>query len=205
VTNAHANLNADVYNISDDASYPDQSTRVTPTVGVTLRYPLAGRSKGAAHLVEPVIALAWSDAYGDIPPNEDSVLPELDQASLFAADRLPGEDVSETGLRTALGVNWTRKGDAGVNSTLTFGRVFRENQPAISGRSRTQTLAAIQMYRNGHWIRTCASMTHGLQALTRNTTRSKTAPRKRALDCNGKTNVWWSTFRSRAALPLQIR
>ena len=130
VTNAHANLNADVYNISDDASYPDQSTRVTPTVGVTLRYPLAGRSKGAAHLVEPVIALAWSDAYGDIPPNEDSVLPELDQASLFAADRLPGEDVSETGLRTALGVNWTRKGDAGVNSTLTFGRVFRENTNA---------------------------------------------------------------------------
>jgi len=140
---AHAEIRADYYKIADDASYTDQSTRVSPTIGVTFRYPLIGQSSGAKHLLEPVVALAWSDVYGDTPPNEDSLLPELDQASLFAIDRLPGEDVVEEGWRAAAGLTWTRQANSGVNSTLTFGRVFRERAnsayTAGSGQSGTRS------------------------------------------------------------------
>jgi len=126
VTQSSASLRADLYAIGDDPTFDSTATRAVPQAGVTLRYPLVGRSANARHLVEPVVALAWSDAFGDPPPNEDSRLPEFDAANLFAADRLPGEDATETGWRAAAGVTWTRLGDSGSQSTLTFGRVFRE-------------------------------------------------------------------------------
>ena len=42
--------------------------------------------------------------------------------------RFAGDDAVETGARAALGVTWTRLGASGVNSTLTFGRVFHDTK-----------------------------------------------------------------------------
>ena len=59
-----------------------------------------------------------------------STAAEFDQANLLALTRFSGEDAVETGLRGAAGLTWTRIGNPdtgrGWDSTLTFGRVFRD-------------------------------------------------------------------------------
>ena len=129
VTQADAGLRADYYDILDDTDYETTGVRLVPDVGLTLRYPLSATSKGGTqHLVEPTLAVAWSDLHGYTPPNEDSTRSELDQANLLAMSRFAGDDAVETGARAALGVTWTRLGASGVNSTLTFGRVFHDTK-----------------------------------------------------------------------------
>ncbi|MCA1774391.1 MAG: LPS assembly protein LptD [Loktanella sp.] len=51
----------------------------------------------------------------------------MDQSNLLSAQHFPGQDARETGLRGAAGVTWTRRGDEGIDSTLTFGRTFRQD------------------------------------------------------------------------------
>lgn len=120
-------IRTDYYNILDDSTYDANGLRTVPHVALTLRFPLATTTaSGARHLVEPAVAMAWSDAYGSDVPNEDSTRSELDQANLLAVSRFAGDDAVETGARIALGVRWTREGAGGDNSTLTFGRVYRD-------------------------------------------------------------------------------
>jgi len=86
---------------------------------------------GTSHLIEPTIQLATSDTFGGIPPNEDSTRNEFDQGNLFSLSRFAGDDAVETGHRAALGATWTRAGASGALSTLSFGRVIR--QDAVDG------------------------------------------------------------------------
>lgn len=126
VLRADAGVRADWYAVNDDTNY-DNGLRVVPNVGLTLRYPLATTTtNGAQHLLEPTIALSWSDAYGVTPPNEDSTRSELDQANLFDSSRFSGDDAVEVGAQAAIGVTWTRIAAQGATSTLTFGRVMRD-------------------------------------------------------------------------------
>ena len=125
---ADAGLRADWYGVNDNADYDTSGTRIIPQIGASLRYPLATTTaNGASHLFEPVIAMAWSNTYGTPPPNEDSTRSEFDQANLFSASRFSGDDAAEAGARAALGLTWTRLGAQGAQSTLTFGRVFRDH------------------------------------------------------------------------------
>ena len=117
---------ADYYRVSDDSGFESTSLRVIPNVGVTLQWPLISKTTGATHLFTPIASVVWSEDYGVVPPNEDSTRAELDQANLFALSRFPGDDRAETGLRTALGATYTRRGSTGSFSTLTFGRVIRD-------------------------------------------------------------------------------
>ncbi|MBB5721967.1 LPS-assembly protein [Loktanella ponticola] len=121
-------LRADQYFIKDDSAYASSFTRLVPTIGATFSWPLiAGSTTGASHMLTPTLAVAWSDAYGDTPPNEDSTRAELDQSNLFDLSRFPGDDRVETGTRAALGVTYTRQGAASSFSSLTFGRVVRSS------------------------------------------------------------------------------
>ena len=129
VAKTTAQLNADWYNVQDDVSFDSTITRVTPALGITLRYPMAKTSAmGTRHLITPVAALAWSKTIGGTPPNEDSTRNAFDQSNLFDLSRFAGQDAVETGLRAALGLTWTRLAAQGSTSTLTFGRVLRDQQ-----------------------------------------------------------------------------
>ncbi len=121
-----AAVRSDFYRINSDARFEETAVRTVPTLGATLSWPLIKRSNRATHLVTPMVSVAWSDIYGDTPPNEDSTRAELDQANLFALNRFPGDDRVETGLRAALGLTYARNSDTGSFTTLTFGRVVRE-------------------------------------------------------------------------------
>jgi LPS-assembly protein len=140
---------SDIYHVRDDTDYEETTLRVIPNIGATFRWPLITKTgDGATHLLTPTVAVAWSDTYGAEVPNEDSTRAELDQANLFALTRFPGDDRSETGLRAAVGTTYTRQGAAGNFTTLTFGRVVRDEthldftpSSGLSGRASDWLLA----------------------------------------------------------------
>jgi LPS-assembly protein len=131
VGTAQAGLRGDIYSINDDSAFPATDARIVPSAMATLRWPLVRRDGGgASHLLEPTVTVSWADIYGGIPPNEDSTRSEFDQANLFDRSRFAGQDAIETGTQLAAGLTWTRLGAAGNATTLTFGRIFRnEAQP----------------------------------------------------------------------------
>ena len=81
---------------------------------------------GATHVIEPVAQFIWASSNAEVLPNEDSVLVEFDEGSLFSLDRFPGSDAVERGPRANLGVTWTRYDPSGWSMGVTLGRVFRE-------------------------------------------------------------------------------
>ena len=126
---ALASFDADIYRIAQDSRFDDIVARGTPMAGVELRWPLMGHAGGATHLVEPVVQLLYSpqrDDTGDPVPNDDARLIEFDEGNLFSANRFPGWDAREAGLRANLGVSWTRIDPTGWSIGVTAGRVWRE-------------------------------------------------------------------------------
>ena len=150
VAAALAGLDADLYRIAQDDQFDDVVTRVDPQVGVELRWPLAGGTGGATHIVEPVVQVLYSPRGRDQDiPNEDSRLIEFDEGNLFSDNRFPGWDVRETGLRANIGATWTRIDPTGWSIGVTGGRVLRardaDNFAAdspLGGRSSDWLLAA---------------------------------------------------------------
>lgn len=120
-------MNLDYYRVAQDPAFDEQVLRAAPAVAVTLRWPLTRTTAtGVAHVIEPAVALGWSAVTGNAVPNEDSTLVEFDEGNLLALDRFPGDDARESGARASLGLTWTRTAPNGVASSLTLGRVLRD-------------------------------------------------------------------------------
>ena len=118
---------ADAYTVAQDSLYEGKTTRTHGNAGVELRWPWVKVGKtGATHVIEPVAQVIWASSDAETLPNEDSVLVEFDESSLFALDRFPGSDAVERGPRANLGLTWTRYDPAGWSMGVTLGRVFRE-------------------------------------------------------------------------------
>jgi LPS-assembly protein len=118
---------ADSYKVTEDAVFQGKTTRTHGNAGVELRWPWVKAGKnGATHVIEPVAQVIWASSDAESLPNEDSVLVEFDEGSLFALDRFPGSDAVERGPRANLGVTWTRYDPSGWSMGVTLGRVFRE-------------------------------------------------------------------------------
>ncbi len=102
--------------------------RTVPTASLQLRWPWMSATAAAQHVVEPVVQVIYSHAFGDENvPNEDSLLPEFDDTNLYSLNRFPGEDRLELGLRANLGVSYTRQDPDGWSTGITLGRVVRES------------------------------------------------------------------------------
>ena len=143
---------ADIYDISEDALAGGHQARVTGAAALELRWPLSHRTaKGAVQVIEPVVQLIWATDHKDTIPNEDSILAEFDESSLFAIDRLPGNDGFEPGPRANVGLTFTHYAPAGWTTALAFGKVFRAaNDPPFSaasglGGKRSDWLVALRM------------------------------------------------------------
>lgn len=116
----------DVFGVRDDPSSASQILRSSSSANVILSYPLIHSSAARTTLFEPLVALSWRGSRGDDTPNEDSTRPELDSGNLLWADRLPGEDVNESGLSAAVALRWTFQTPSGRDARLTFGRVYQD-------------------------------------------------------------------------------
>ena len=126
VAEGEARLDLDQYAVEEDSTLPDTGQRATPAAALSLSWPFARTdASGVRHLLQPTVQLAWSETSGDDAPNEDSTGVEFDEGNLFSLSRFPGEDRRETGLRTNLGVSWTRYDPDGWSLGVTTGRVIR--------------------------------------------------------------------------------
>ena len=151
VVEAEADAAVDAYLVNQDPSFASTLDRFRGGGAVTLRWPLEQHAqRGARHILEPAVQIAWSEASGDTVPNEDSTVVELDEGNLFSMSRFPGTDRYEEGLRLNYGVSWTRYDPAGWSIGTTVGRIYRFDAPAqfgadtgLSGTS-SDWLAAVQ-------------------------------------------------------------
>ena len=106
-----------------------RATEVTPATSLLLRWPWQKSTKGGvAHIIEPVVQLAW--AGGDTPnvPNDQSQLTEFDEGNLLSLSRFAAADRRERGASVAYGVNWTRLDPQGWDSQLIIGQVVHEKR-----------------------------------------------------------------------------
>jgi LPS-assembly protein len=126
-----ARLRANTFFIGQDSTFDPSPTVIVPAIGGTLRWPWARTGAGGARLlVEPIVQVAWSDSWGPDVPNEDSALVEFDQGNLLSLSRFPGHDRNEVGLRSAVGLAFTRYDPAGWSIGATVGRVSHDQAAA---------------------------------------------------------------------------
>ncbi|MBY6047708.1 LPS-assembly protein LptD [Vannielia litorea] len=144
-------VNFDWTSVTDDAAYSESVFEVTPQAAVELRWPFIRRSPYATHILEPIVQVAWTPESDTALPNDESTLLELDEGNLFSLDRFPGGDVYERGLRTNIGLRWTRFDANGWTLGVTLGRIIRSEDlgqfagyPGLEGR-KSDWLAAVQL------------------------------------------------------------
>ncbi|MDT8326782.1 MAG: LPS assembly protein LptD [Roseovarius sp.] len=103
------------------------ATELTPTVAVHLRWPLLKSTKGGvAHVLEPMVQLAWSGGSNPPIPLEESTAVEFDEGNLFNVSRFSAPDRRERGASAAYGVTWTRIDPTGWQGSLAVGQVMRD-------------------------------------------------------------------------------
>ena len=122
-----ADTSFDYYSVMNDPTFGDTiNARLTPTIGAEVRWAFAKQANNAMHVIEPIAQLYYThEPDNEQIPNEDSLLPELDETNLFLSNRFPGRDEYEDGLRANIGLNYTRYDPSGWNAGLTIGQVIR--------------------------------------------------------------------------------
>lgn len=178
VVSANAGYAASIYEISEDTTYPGQVIRRTPYATLDLRWPLQRTgADGASHLIEPAVALSWSETTGGDVPNEDSTLVDFDEGNLFALTRFPGADRRENGLRGAAAISYTRVDPGGWSLGATVGRLFSDapmtdfsSSTGLTGTSSDWLVAVQYEYRNRVRIAS-RSLVENLENITRSETR----------------------------------
>ena len=144
----YAAVRADAYRLQDvltgvgSATRKDEMGRMLATAGVDITYPFFRRAGDATVIVEPVVQFAASpeakqvvlgrDARGQpIYLNEDSVAFEFDETTLFRANKFPGYDLYEDGVRLNMAGRAAVMWDDGRRANLLIGRSFRSERNAV--------------------------------------------------------------------------
>ncbi len=127
---AFAEARGDLFLIGDrdDPELDDTVLRLAPLAGVEARYPLVSTGTGSITQVIEPIAQAILAPFGgndaDVP-NEDSLITEFDELSLFERNHFSGLDGFEEGPRFNLGLRYAVISATGLNIDTTVGRVLR--------------------------------------------------------------------------------
>lgn len=146
---------ADAYSLEDvSGSVSDTPTRALAVAGADISYPLYRRFAEATVVFEPLVQVAISpdaeqivvgyDSSGDpIYLDEDSQSFEFDETTLFRANKFPGFDLYEDGLRVNVGARASVFWDDGRRASLLVGRSFRdEDNDAFPARTGLQPTAS---------------------------------------------------------------
>lgn len=143
VFNMFGDLRGDLYHTKDKQLAPaptstketEASSRILPTVGFEWRFPLARPTKRGFQVIEPIAQLVASpNGLNSIDiANEDSLSFEFDDTNLFKANKFPGLDRWEEGLRLNVGVKAALVGFGPGENSLTFGQTFRQDESRLFG------------------------------------------------------------------------
>ncbi len=122
---AELGVRGDAYTVAQDRRLENNLSRLTSRTALELRFPMGRRMSGGRNeFLEPILRFDASGANGDVVPNEDSRVVEIDEANLFAPTRYPGVDRRDDGLRVAFGGAWSRENPEQWDFDLSLGRVF---------------------------------------------------------------------------------
>jgi LPS-assembly protein len=111
-----------------------QASAATPPLGVDLSMPFyRPLGTGGSIVLEPMAQLVASNESDRDPliPNEDSVSFEFDETNLFEANKFPGFDRFEGGLRLNAGFRATYDMAGGRGGSLLVGRSFRAEEDTV--------------------------------------------------------------------------
>jgi LPS-assembly protein len=132
-----ANFRGDLYNTvnpyqtvgSNTITYAGDHTvgRALGTVGVDASWPFFRRTGDLTVVLEPLGQIAISPKTTTSPyiPNEDSQVFDLDETNLFDANKSPGSDYYEGGIRANVGGRVTFRWDGGESAQFLLGRSLR--------------------------------------------------------------------------------
>jgi len=121
-------VTADQFYTSQDASLPSQASSITPMAALALRWPLQKfTANGTQHVVEPFVQLGWVGGTDADVENDESTRVEFDEGNLLSLSHFPAADRRERGESLTYGVNWSRTGSEGWESTLTLGHILRSD------------------------------------------------------------------------------
>jgi len=117
----------DVFDVTQDAAFPQNTTDVAPYAALSLRYPMLRRGAGnVTQTLEPVVQLSLKGGDRLNLPNDESTRVEFDEGNLLALSRFPRPDRRERRAVAAFGVNWARFDPNGWNAHVTLGQVVRD-------------------------------------------------------------------------------
>ncbi len=122
-----ADARFDYYGLDKDISGEDNVTRTLASGGAKLSYPMIRPGRNVDILIEPQVMGAWgvSNANKDEIPNEDSLLFEFSEASLFDSNGFAGHDLYEGDGRAAAGFTATARWKNGVELSGIGGKRWR--------------------------------------------------------------------------------
>jgi len=139
-----ANARFDAYNLNDLNGIRGKSNSIARglvTAGADVSLPFARRFDTSTVIIEPVGQIVISPRVRQIEVgksstglpvylNEDSIAFEFDETNLFRADKFPGHDLYEDGLRANLGGRAIVLWDDGRRANLLIGRSYRNSDNA---------------------------------------------------------------------------
>ena len=138
LTTIRGNLRGDVYytehNIQQDAFgnrvEDGAEARIIPQLSVDWRLPFARHSEGGTTILEPVAAFFLSPKGGNDPniSNDDSLVVDLDETSIFSRQRTPGLDRVEGGQRVVYGFNASHDFTYGGSISAFAGQTYKFNE-----------------------------------------------------------------------------
>ena len=149
----------DGYHISDILTGPGNATtsksqaRAVGVAGADISYPLYRRWGNSTVILEPLAQVAVSPKVNQVvighdtagKPvyfNEDSIAFEFDETTLFEANKFPGADLYEDGVRLNVGGRGSILWDDGRRASLLVGRSFRDRPNTIFSRGSGLTARA---------------------------------------------------------------
>ncbi|KIN64875.1 Organic solvent tolerance protein [Sulfitobacter noctilucicola] len=126
VADVQAGISANIFDITQDASFDQNHFDLVPQAAVALRYPMLRRGRdGITQMLEPVVQLGWTRGSRLEIPNDESTRIEFDEGNLLSLSRFPRPDRRERGTVGAVGLNWSRINPQGWDSHISVGQVFR--------------------------------------------------------------------------------
>ncbi len=122
-----AEVRADYYGLDEAVSGKDSVTRAVGNAGARLAYPLVRPGKSVDISLEPTLMTAWGFSNTNDPaiPNEDSVLFEFDETSLFEANGFSNYDRYESDAKLSAGLTARAVWKSGFELSTSFGRRWR--------------------------------------------------------------------------------
>ncbi|TCL09590.1 LPS-assembly protein [Shimia isoporae] len=117
----------DAFRTYNDSTVSSFEFGVSPTLAAEARYPISKvGNDGATYIIEPVAQIAYTGGDDLDVANDESTRTEFDEGNLLALSRFASYDRRERGLRSAVGLNWSRIAKSDWRASFTLGQVYRD-------------------------------------------------------------------------------